>query len=103
MHPVSADTDDDEAPLVETLNLPLRGQGSINARHPNVASSTGAVLEAWHQKHVSFSNGNIETELVVINAAESFTDEVGQSTVTLYCQKDALNKSRPPPHQITWL
>jgi hypothetical protein len=95
--PFSADTDDDEAPLVETINLPFKGQSTTQ-----VARAAGGMLRAWHKKQMSFARG-IETELVVINAAESFTDKGGKSIVTLYCQKDALDTGKTAPHQITWL
>lgn len=62
----------------------------------------GAMLRAWHKKYVNFGEG-VETELLVINAAESFADEKDKSVVTLYCQKNPLDRAAPAPRQIHWL
>lgn len=101
MPPVSADTDDEEAPLAETVTLKFDGKENGTTANLPQAGSDG-MHQAWYQSQASFGNG-VDTELVVINAAESFTDERGNSSVTLYCQKDPLGQEKSPPSQMYWL
>lgn len=99
--PISADRDDNDAQLAETLLFDLKDQRFIeDARRSN--ANAGSMLQAWFRKRASFGD-DVDTELVVINAAESFTDEKAKSVVTLYCQKDALDHVKPAPRQIYWL
>ncbi|KAH0432986.1 hypothetical protein CcaCcLH18_06101 [Colletotrichum camelliae] len=99
--PISADRDDNDAQLAETLPFDLKDEKLIEDARRSTGN-TGSTLQAWFKKRASFGDG-IDTELVVINAAESFTDEKAKSIVTLYCQKDALDHVEPTPRQIYWL
>lgn len=99
--PISADRDDNDAQLAETLPFDLKDEKLIEDARRSTGKA-GSTLQAWFKKRASFGDG-IDTELVVINAAESFTDEKAKSIVTLYCQKDALDHVEPTPRQIYWL
>ncbi|KAK1990757.1 hypothetical protein LX36DRAFT_384513 [Colletotrichum falcatum] len=101
LHPVSIHPDDEGDQLVETLSYKQKDYDDMESTRDHLETA-GGMFEAWYKKHASFGDG-IDTELLVINAAESFADKKGVSVVTLFCQKDALGKSNAAPHQMYWL
>lgn len=100
--PLSIDPHDKERHLVETV--PIQHQADHGLDMTMRLCETPGIDLAWTSKQQIFEKGDIQTELLVINAAEGFTFDDGKSMVTLYCQKEALGGSDSQnPHQISWL
>ncbi|KAJ3490413.1 hypothetical protein NLG97_g5786 [Lecanicillium saksenae] len=95
--PKSSDPDENDAELVETFTFEYNPHHFPGHEQP----VTHGMLRAWHQNAL-FPNG-VETELLTINAAESFIAEGDKSVVTLYCKKDALDATPDSQNQIHWL
>jgi hypothetical protein len=57
----------------------------------------------WSSRYATLREG-VDTELLVINAAESLTDEKNKTVVTMYCQNDVIGKTATAPsNQMHWL
>ncbi len=68
----------------------------------NTATTSYSMANAWAKPSASLGNG-VDTELLVINTAEQYTDNRGESIVTLYCPTDPAVTPTAPPKQIYWL
>ena len=100
--PVSSDPFDNNEYLVETFPIQQKEDYGIETA-PGPRGTPGLHC-AWTSKQQTFENGDIQTELLVINAAENFTFNGDKSLVTLYCQREALDeKHGHNPQRISWL
>ncbi|KAK2013407.1 hypothetical protein LZ32DRAFT_256796 [Colletotrichum eremochloae] len=97
------DADGNKYPLVESCQVNIRnGQYSDANAIGRLRGASSGMRHAWLQKHTSLGDG-MDTELLIVNAAESFADEQGESMTTLYCAKDPLGQDVPSSNQVYWL
>lgn len=92
-----------ETSLVYTVSIEPGEHGLSNKGN----TSLGSESQSWYRRRTSLEVG-IDTELLVINAAESITVDRGESAVRLYCQENALDNSvsgaaSVSPNQMRWL
>ncbi|KDN66471.1 hypothetical protein CSUB01_08187 [Colletotrichum sublineola] len=70
------------------------------SENPNLQGM--GTVKGTAEKHTSLGDG-MDTELLIVNAAESFADEQGESMTPLYCAKDPLGQDVPSSNQVYWL
>ena len=96
---------DTEKPYELSYSCPLRRK---DPKAPNInliggLGRPGITAHPWFSQSATLHEG-VDTELLVINAAESLTDEKNKTTITLYCQNDVLGKTATAPSsQMYWL
>lgn len=90
--------------ITETVWIDPENTRDLDAGVGMNKGNGGSFLQPWIQKRAR-PWIDAETELLVINGAESFADENGQKVVTLFCQESVLDNkiAATPPNQNHWL
>lgn len=99
--PVGYDHEHEEQTLLSYV-CPMDKRTKAPTPAPYKRVSRQDRVQPWRQRLARVGH-DIVSELLVIDAAESFADEKNETIVTLFCQKNMTARETTPPNQVHWL